>query len=298
MEIDTLRTFRDVVEQGSFAAAARARGVDPSAVSRHIAGLEATLSLRLFERTTRRLSLTEAGRAYFDRIAPVLLDLDAAADAARALVAEPRGRLQVSASTAFGEGVLVPMLPRFQQDLPGVDLHLALSDQQLDLIGSGLDLAIRLSPEAPPDTVVSKLMPTRYHVVASPDYLTRHPLTQPKDLSHHACLRFPFPGYRDLWRAKGPEGITEVPVTGQIEITGAMALRAAACQGLGPALLADWMIAEDLALGRLVDPFPQHRWTATGFDTAAWLLYPSRAYLPAKTRRFIDLLRDFVSDAG
>ncbi len=291
MDQQSLRIFAEVVAQGGFAAAARALDLDPSAVSRAVAALEAELSLRLFERTTRRVALTEAGRVYFDRIAPLLTDLDAAAEAARALVQAPRGVLRVSASTAFGQVVLVPLLAGFRAAYSEIKLQLMLSDIQVDMVADGIDVAIRMSPEAPPDTLVTRLMPTRYRVVAAPGYLREHQITAPGDLARHDVLAFPYPGFRDLWRARLPEGDLEVPVRAGIEIAGAMALRQAALEGLGPTLLADWLIVRDLEMGRLIDPFDGLAWTATGFDTSAWLLYPSRAYLPAKTRVFIDHLR-------
>ncbi|MEM9475078.1 MAG: LysR family transcriptional regulator [Pseudomonadota bacterium] len=292
MDTKALELFAEVVARDGFTAAARAREADPSAVSRAIAALERELGFRLFERSTRRVALTEAGAAYHARIAPILADLAAARDSARDLVERPRGRLRISASTAFGEAMIVPMLPGFRAAYPEVEIDLVLSDAQLDLIEHRIDLAVRLSPEAPPDTVVARLMNTRYRVVAAPEYLNLHPVTAPQDLAAMGCLVFPFPGFRDRWRFRDRDGAeTVVPIKGGVEITGALALAAAARHAMGPALLADWLIAEDLRQGRLVDVFPEHQVTATTFDTAAWILYPSRAYLPLKTRAFIEALR-------
>ncbi|MEM1386019.1 MAG: substrate binding domain-containing protein [Pseudomonadota bacterium] len=207
----------------------------------------------------------------------------------------PKGLLRVSASTAFGEKILVPLIKPFQARYPDIELSLTLSDAQVDLIASGIDLAVRLAPDAPPETIVSRLTTTHYRVVASPSYIAANPLSEPMELSKRQCLRFPYAGFRDLWRARDADGtIVDIPIAGAVEISGAMALRAAALEGLGPALLADWLIADDIVSGAFVDPFPKFEWAATRFDTGAWLLFPSRAFLPAKTRVFIELLREWA----
>ena len=299
MEIDNLSLLRTVAERGSFAAAAAQSDLDPSIVSRRIAALEDQLGFRLFARTTRRIALTEAGRAYLDRVGPVLDDLDDAARFARDLVDAPRGKLRVAASTAFGHRIVVPMLDQYLTDNPEVDVDLVLDDRPADLISERLDLAVRLSPDAPADTIVRRLMSTRYRVVAAPSWVVKHKLTNPQDLSETRPVVFGLPGFRDLWRFRDKTGEeTEVPSSGRVELSGALAVAEAARRGLGPALLADWLIGEDLVTGGLVDLFPDHEAAATAFETAAWILYPSRAYLPLKTRRFIDTLVDYVGETA
>jgi len=294
MDTQTLTLFCEVVARGSFSAAAKAHDLDPSVVSRGISGLERKLGFRLFERSTRRIALTEAGRHYHDRIAPLLSELGTAADAARDLVERPKGRLHISASTAFGQMVLVPMLAGFRATYPDVRVYLDLTDRLVDLIDEEVDVAIRMASQAPPDTIVSRLMHTRYHVVASPDYLAHNPLNSPEELEHHDCLRFPLPGFRELWTFSGATGRIEVPVSGSVEIAGALALRTAALAGMGPTLLADWMLRDELASGRLVDPFPELDASATSCNTGPYILTASRAYQPLKTRCFIDALRAHV----
>ena len=297
MDIENLTLFRTIADKGSFAAAAAQADVDPSLVSRRIAALEDALGFRLFARSTRRISLTEAGQAYLDRIGPVLDEMEDAARFARDLIDEPKGKLRVAASTAFGHTVIVPMLERFLADNPEVDVDLVLDDRPTDLISEQIDLAIRLSPEAPADTIVRRLMPTRYRVVASPLWNGRQRIKTPEDLSGTRPVVFALPGFRDLWRFRDIRGRdVEVPLKARLEVSGALAVAEAARRGLGPALLADWSIREDLANGRLVDLFPVLEVAATGFETAAWILYPSRAYLPLKTRRFIDVLVDNVRE--
>lgn len=294
MEIEALKTAQLVATHGSFAAAARVLDVDPSSVSRTVAGLEADLGLRLFQRTTRQVRLTEAGAQYLSRIAPLLDDLDMAREDAVRGAAHPQGRVRLTASVAFGHEVLVPLLTDLRVALPEITFEMILSDDTVDLIAAGVDVAVRLAPAPKGDLISTRLMDTRYCVVASPGWIARHgkPM-RPDDLARHDCLRLTLPEYRTEWRFRGAS-MTTVPVDGPILMSNALALRAAARAGHGPALLADWMTNGDIADGRLVDLFPDHQATATDFDTAAWVLYPSRSYLPARVRAVIDALKGMI----
>ena len=299
MDLDSLHTFAAVVRLGSFAAVARERGVDPSSVSRQIATLEEALGYRLFDRTTRRLAPTEAGQVYHDRIAGPLEELALARDAGGDVVGAPRGRLRVTASVAFGERWLMPRIAAFRHLYPELDLDLVLTDGVVDLAADGIDVGIRLGPRVTGTLVVTKLMETRYRVVASPLYIERHGRPEtPLDLADHDCLVFPLPGYRSRWRFRGNGPETEVAVRGALTISNALALRRAALDGLGIALLADWTIGPDLEDGTLVDLFPDVQASAADFDTAAWIVYPSRAYVPAKTRAFIVHMKGAASARG
>lgn len=293
MDLDDFKLLHLVARQGSFAAAARVMAVDPSAVSRNVAAIEAKLGLRVFQRSTRQLNISEEGAVLLARTAPLLEDFDRALDQARTARRAPSGRLRVTASVAFGEVCLLPHLGDFRAAYPEITLELMLSDANVDLLADGVDLAVRLAPAPDGDFITTRLYRTRYLVCASPDYLDRvgAPPT-PQDLAHHDCLRMTRPYHAAQWLFRdASDKVTEVAVAGSLTISNALALRSAARQGLGPALLADWLIAEDLANGSLVDLFPDQQATATGFETAAWLLYPSRSYLPAKTRVMVDFLK-------
>lgn len=293
METDALKIFVDVMRLGSFAAVARQQGADPSAISRSIAVLERQLGFRLFERTTRRLAATQAGALYFERLQPLLAAMDEAGQQARDAVAEPAGRLRVTASVAFGHTVLVPLLPRMRAAYPLLSVDLVLTDAVLDLIADKIDVAVRLGPRLSGDLVGAKLLRTRYHVCASPAYVARAGKpAAPRDLATRDCLLFPYPGYRSQWRFRARSGeVAKVPVQGAVTISNALALHRAACEGLGPALLADWLVKRDLASGALVDLFPNFEASAADFETAAWVVYPSRAYVPRKVRVFVDFLK-------
>ena len=294
--MDSLNVFADVMRTGSFAEVARRRDVDPSSISRLIAGLEAEIGIRLFQRSTRRLAPTEAGRVYFQRIEPLLSELEGASAEARDLSTSPSGVLRITASVAFGHAVLTPLLPELRARYPDLGLEMILTDAAMDLVAERIDVAIRLGPRPDADLIGTRLMPVRHRVCASPGYVEEHGIPEePSGLAERNCLRFPYSGFRSLWRFRHRNGpVSGVPVDGSLVISNALALRQSCLDGLGPSLLADWLIGEDLADGRLIDLFPGHDVTATDFDTAAWLLYPSRAYVPIKVRAFIDYLKAVV----
>lgn len=288
-----MRIFVEVARSGSFAAVARDRDVDPSSVSRAVALLEDELEVRLFQRTTRRVALTEAGEIYLAKVTALMDELDRARDAARGVSAGPAGTLRLTASVAFGYTRLVPLLPEFRERYPGVKLELLLTDSVLDLVAERVDLAIRLGRRFDADFVTTKLVDTQYRVCASPGYLeVRKPPAVPDELRQHSCLLFALPEFRSRWLFRDRTGeVQEVPVHGDVTILNALALRACALAGMGPVLLANWLIDEDVKEGRLIDLFPNYLVTATDFDTAVWLLYPSRAHLPNKVRVMIDFLK-------
>ncbi|MFQ6548310.1 LysR family transcriptional regulator [Aestuariibius sp. 2305UL40-4] len=294
MEIEALRIVSLVAQQGSFAAAARVLDMDPSTVSRVVAGVERDLDLRLFQRTTRRLSVTEAGETFLRRVGPLVEEFDQAREAALEARTRPKGRVRLTASVAFGYECIVPHLAAVREALPEVTLDLVLTDQNVDLVGENIDLAVRLAPAPEGDLISRRLMTTRYRVCAAPAYLERFGRPErPAELSGHDCVRYDLPGFRTRWLFRDADGaVEEVPVGGTFVISNALALRRAVLEGVGVGLLAVHFAGEDLAAGRLVDLFPAHEVTATAFETGAWLLYPSRAYLPAKVRAVIDFLAE------
>ncbi|MBW4654387.1 MAG: LysR family transcriptional regulator [Kaiparowitsia implicata GSE-PSE-MK54-09C] len=293
MDLSTLQIFVEVARKGNFAAVARDRNLDPSSVSRAIAGLEDELGFRLFQRTTRQVSLTEAGTAYFERIEPLVETLDQAAQAAVDLTARPNGTLRVTASVAFGLTCIVPYLSDFSARYPDLTVDLVLTDATLDLLAERIDLAVRLGLLADSTLIAQRLFPTRYCVCASPGYLKQWGTpTQPGDIAHHNCLRFPLAGFRTRWIFKDQTGtLSEIPVQGRLLISNAIALQHCAIAGMGLALLPHWLVGNALREGALINLFPDYSVTATEFNTAAWLVYPSRTYIPLKVLAFIDFMK-------
>lgn len=289
-DLKTLLLVRDL---GGFAAAARVLALNPASVSRKVADIEAGLGLRIFQRSTRRFSVTEAGEVFLSRIAPLLDEFDAALGAAESLAVEPGGTLRMTTSVSFGHEVVLPLLEGFHAAYPKIDVELILTDSTVDLVRERIDLALRLAPAPAGDLISSRLLKARYHVVAAPRYLQRFGRPQsPQELAGHGTLRFALPGFRDRWQFRDAAGhVTDVAVDGWLVISNALSLRRAALDGLGPALLADWLVGRDIRDGSLVDLFPAFDVTATDFDAGVWALYPSKAYLPQRVRLMIDFIR-------
>jgi DNA-binding transcriptional LysR family regulator len=294
MEIATLRTFVEVMQRGSFAAVARDRNVDPSSVSRAIGLLESQLGVRLFHRTTRRLSPTEAALAYFEKIEPLVAQLEHAGLIAADSGETPRGTLRITASIAFAQINLTPILPEFARRYPELSFELVLTDKLLDLVDDRIDLAIRLGRLADSSMIAHRLCDNIDAVAASPEYLRRRGRpTTPADLEHHDCLPYPVPGYAPRWRFRAANGlVTDVPVRGRVVVANGVALRQCAVGAMGVLMLPRWSIADELRRGELVELFTEYRVTSSEFDTAAWMIYPSRNYLPLKVRVLAEYLKE------
>lgn len=296
MHIDSVRVFVDVMKQGSFAAVARQRDMDPSSISRSVASLEEELGFRLFQRTTRKLAPTEAGAAYFDRIKGLIGEFDLAGEAALDLVSSPTGTLRVTACTSFGQRVLAPVLPELRSRYPDLTIDLHLVDHAVDIVEDKIDLAVRFGKRPEGDFIVSRLVPRHFRVCASRTYIDHHGKPEnPQALEQLDCLLFSFPGYRSRWkfRRQGEDEFS-VAVSGHVLISHGVTMTKCAVAGMGPALLPDWLCGDEIKAGELVDLFPDYECTATEFDTSAWLVYPSRSYMPLKLRAFIDFLREKI----
>jgi DNA-binding transcriptional LysR family regulator len=292
MDVDALKMFLAVAQQGSFAAVARDLEVDPTSVSRSVALLEAELGIRLFQRSTRAMVLTEAGERYRSHIAPLIEELDRAKDDVTALEADPSGTIRLTASVAFGQVCLIPLLSTLRESYPRLQFEMFLTDANLDLVTERIDIALRLGPSYSPDLIGARLFSTRYRVVASADYISKKGrIAEPSELAARDCLRQALRDYRSRWLFRRNGIVEEVSVTGSFVISSPLALRQAALDGLGPALLPNWLIDDDLSAGHLIDLCPEFEAAATSFETGAWLLYPSRPSMPRKVRAAIDFLR-------
>lgn len=296
MDIQQLRTFAEVVHAGSFAAAARQMNLAASMVTRSVAALERELGMRLMQRTTRKLSLTDAGVAYYEHARQALEALDRAGEEARATQGDIGGTVRVTASVAYGQSMIVPLLPALHERHPGLELELLLTDTMVDLVLERVDIAVRLGPATDSSLIGLELGPLRYRLVASPAYLQRRGRPGvPGDLASCDCLRYPLPGFGTQWKFRAADGTVEtVPVRGWLMLSTFLALHRAALEGLGPVMLPEWLVALDLAAGRLIDLFPAHEVTATNFDSAVWLMYASRAYVPRRVRAVVDFIKEAI----
>jgi DNA-binding transcriptional LysR family regulator len=294
MDSNELKLFVEVARLGGFAAVARGHNVDPSSVSRAVASLEIKLGIRLFQRSTRKLTLTEAGHIYLSRVAPLLDELNDAREQALAVSKGVAGVLRMTASVAFGYEQLAPILPEFRLRHPALKLELLLTDSNLHLVNDRIDLAVRLGSRFEGDMVCTKLNSTRYRVCASPAYTGKYGQpNHPRDLTKHSCILLSLPEYRNEWHFKDKKGKTQsIEISGDVVISNPLVQRRCAIDSMGPALLADWLAREYIEDGQLIDLFPSHDVTATSFDTGVWLLYPSRNYLPGKVRAMVEFLRE------
>jgi DNA-binding transcriptional LysR family regulator len=286
--LQEITVFARIVGTGSLSAAARDLGMSPAVVSRRLAALEARLGVRLLNRTTRSLHLTDEGAAYYETCNRVLADIEEADAAVTAGRAEPRGVLRVALPASFGHQHVAPLVPRFAERYPDVQLALSLSDRTVNLIEEGFDLAVRIADLADSSLAARKLAPNRRVVCASAAYLARHgEPRKPEDLLKHNCLSTDFTMNWDYRDADGTPGT--VRVTGRYACDNWEVLREWALAGLGVALKSTWDVRRHLEDGSLVSLLSGYTFAS---DVAIYAVYPHRRHLPAKTRAFIEFLAE------
>jgi len=286
-----LEAFAAILMRGSFTAAAKSLGVTTGAITRRLNALEARLGVKLMNRSTRRLSLTESGRHYYNAIAPALAQIESAADLVHDLSMEPRGELRVSLPMNFGRLYVMPHLPAFMQRWPGIELDVHFDDRFVDLIGEGFDLAIRIGALTDSRLVARRLAETRRILVASPDYLARRGVPQrPADLVDHDCLHYTH--FRDTATWEFHRGAEElhIPVRGRLKSNYGVPLVDAALHGGGIVQSATFAIAEELAGGRLQEVLRD--WSLV--PIAVHAVYPSRDYRPRKLEAFIEFFENVI----
>ncbi len=288
-----MEVFVAVVEAGGIGAAADRLGLAKSAVSRRLAELEARLGATLIHRTTRRLSLTDDGRAFYERCVAILADLDEAESAVRQARVALTGRLRITLPQSFGLLHLSPLIQAFMERHPDLRFELDFNDRQADLVREGLDLAIRIARLEDSSLIARRLCPIRSGVYASPDYLARHgtPATA-ADLRDHACLVYSNPRDPDLWTYTGPDGRAggiRVPVR-LASSSGEFLLRAALA-GQGLIRSPTFFVHEALKAGRLVPVLADHAWP----ELSAYAVYPPTRHLSRRVRAFIDFLAEALA---
>ena len=289
-----MTVFTKVVEQGSFARAAERLNLSTSAVSRHIVDLETHLDARLLNRTTRKLSLTESGQAFFERCIQLLSDLEEAETLASASTAEPRGTLKLTCSINFGIRYLAPAIGAFQQRYPRAHFDVSLSDRFVDLVDEGLDLAVRIGEAGNSNLIARKIGEMRLVCCASPAYLKRHgtPL-HPQDLAAHNCLVYAYMTTKNHWMFVDEGGRSiDVPIKGSVEANNGEMLIAIAEQDIGIVLEPDFSAGMALKAGTLVPILSTYQPRPTNI----YAVYPSRRHLSAKVRTFVDFLSERFRD--
>lgn len=286
--LDSIEVFVCVVEQGSLSAAADSLGVSKSHVSRQLARLEQRLDIQLLIRTTRRLRTTEAGQAYFLRAADALHNLSDAERSISDMHDTPRGRLRLTCAGAFGEDILAPLLVRFMQQYPEVQLELEFGNRMVDIVAEGFDIAIRAGSLKDSSLIARRIAGRELLTCASPDYLIKH--RQPESLralAQHNCLV----GTASMWHFKEAGRDVELKISGSWRSNNGRALAHAAEMGLGLVQLPSFYVMDALKSGRLQQVLTEF----IPRDEAIWAVYPPNRYLSAKVRLLINFLVDHLS---
>lgn len=293
-KLASMRAFVRVVENSSFAGAAREMGLTRSAVNKLVVNLETDLGAQLLQRTTRRVSPTAMGLAYYDRCRNILAAVEAADLAVARLQAEPKGLLRANAPMSFGMSHLAPMLAEFMGRYPELQVQLHLSDRFVDPIEEGFDLTLRITATAETGALVArKLAPIRRVLCAAPAYLQQVGMPVcPQDLRERTCLQYGLLTQGDRWKLSGPDGEHAIAIQPRLWANNGEVLREAALQGLGIALLPTFIVGDCLATGQLQVVLPNYAPPAI----AAYAVYPANRYLSVKVRLLVDFLAERLTE--
>lgn len=298
-ELAAIRVFICVAESGSFSEAGRRLGVSTSSVSRQVGALEESMEVRLFKRSTRNISLTEAGEAYLAAVAPALQELELARRNAHAYQRTVSGAIRVHVRASAGTEVIVPALSSFFERYPDIEIDLTLTDERIDLLANGVDVAVWLGKLDDSNMVARQLSGSKRVVCGSPKYLERYGVPpKPEDLIHHSCLVYLRHDYSREWHFRKGDETFQVPVSGRLRTPDSAVLMAGAKQGLGLVLLQDWMVRKSIEAGLLKPVLSEYEAFPTQRQTSLYVVYPHRHRVPLKVRVFIDfLVQLFGSDS-
>ncbi|GGE34070.1 LysR family transcriptional regulator [Agaricicola taiwanensis] len=280
-----MEVFARVVATSSMSAAAREMGLSPAVVSKRIRRMEERLGVRLLQRTTRQIALTDVGEGYYERALAILASIDEAEAFASGRAASAQGVLKVSAPTSFGRLHVAPHLTPFLEANPGLTVHLDLSDALVDIVGDGFDLALRIADLGDSSFVARRLAPVHRVLCATPDYLARH--GEPRtihELSRHRLLAALS---QDPWKLEGPEGPVTLKTQGPLRTNSNEVVREAVLSSMGIALRSTWDVGAELRSGKLRAVLPS--WRASS-RIGVHAVYPTRRFLAQKVRIFIDYL--------
>lgn len=292
-EFEQVTAFLAAVEHGGFTAAGLALGRDGSILSRRVTALEKRLGLRLMERTTRRLALTEAGETFHQRMRGALSALQEIEQDTAATAASVRGTLRIALPATFGRMWVAPILPAFLAAHPDVTVEAAFEDRYVDLVAESFDVAIRIGTLTDSRLVARRLAPSRRMLCAAPAYLqARGRPAQPADLARHACLGFSRLASHPLWHLREDDKVTSVRISGPLVTDDAHSLVQAAVAGAGIAMVSDWLAGPELCSGKLVPVLPEH---PVQDSEAIYLVHPSARLVPAKTRAYADWISAALS---
>lgn len=293
-ELSNLALFVRVVDDGSFSAAARFLGMLPSSVSRQISQLENELGVRLFHRTTRRQHLTEAGEVYLQHAQSIVADIDSAKRAVSQLAETPSGCLNIAIEADFANTFIVPLLPDFMIRYPEIHIQFLMNTRIVDLIGSGVDIAIRIGELDDSSLYARKMGTSRSLICASPTYIERYGIpSRPEDLSNHNCLSFRSQSRKKFWEFQIEGKIKEININGSINGNNLMLLRNSALAGLGIINIPVWMVENDINSGGLVPLLENFSMNPNSIPIHA--VFAHNRHMAPKIRAFIDYLVEKTS---
>jgi|TARA_R110000744_G_scaffold287475_3_gene398617 DNA-binding transcriptional LysR family regulator len=296
-DLVSISLFVRVVQLGSLSAVAREMGALPSSVSRQIASLEEHLDSRLFQRTTRTQSLTEAGAVFYDYALRLTQELEEAKHAVNRLSNSVTGTLQIAMEADFSQVFVAPILPEFFERYPGIRVRMNLNTKILDLVESGTDLAIRMGHLSDSSLIARKIAVSRSVICCSPQYLKKYEIPQcPEDLSTLNCMSFKTDIGSNSWRFQKQDSITEVVITGAVNVNSLGFLKQMALAHQGVSMMPLWMIQNELASGQLMTLLDEHQLIPN--TTPIHALFPSSNMLAPKVRVFVDYLIEKLSDSN
>ena len=285
MQWDGISEFVYVAENDSFTLASKKMAISTAQVSRQVSALEKRLNIKLFYRTTRKVSLTEEGRIFYQHCRSVLDGLDAAERAITNLQTKPQGKIKLTAPVAFGEKQILPLVNNFIKQYNDVEVSAYLSNRQVDIVEDGYDLAIRLGKLSDSTMMAKKLGKRMSYVCASPDYLSKHGIPHSiSELNKHSCLL----GTNDYWHFRESGQEKSIRLTGRLRYNNGYSLTDAALKGLGIVQLPDYYIEKQIQSGELVSLLDNYR----APDEGIWAVYPHNRHLSPKIRLLVDYLAE------
>lgn len=293
-ELSSMAIFARVIETGGFSTAARDLGVSKSLVSKEVSRLEDRLGVRLLNRTTRRLSLTEAGAAFYEGCQRVLSEAESAKEAVSHLASAPRGELKVNAPMSFGILHLGPALPEFLERFPELDVQMLLNDRVVDLIDEGFDVGVRITRMLDSSLIARRLAPNRLVACAAPSYLKKHGTPRhPDELKRHNCLGYSYSKTPGIWHFRSDSNRQKVAVSGRFTANNGDVIQAALLSGCGIAIQPSFIAGDDLRSGRLVRLFERYQ---VGEESVVHAVFPANRNLSPKVRVFVDFLVERFGD--
>lgn len=287
-----MRMFVTVVQSGSLSSAGRQIGMSAASISRYIGALEESAGSRLLNRSSRKLTLTEAGTIYFRYAENILSQMDEAHSSISELQWAPKGTLRVHSRILIANQLIVPAMPRFLKTYPEIKVDLMMSNNVIDLVEQNVDVDIRIGQLEDSSLIAKKLISSERVLCASPEYLARTPpITVPQDLQQHNCLTYRINLGRTNWRFASADGqIVEIPIDGTFKTDNGPALRTLALVGTGIILMPDWSVRDDIRAGTLVPLLDGYRVSYAAFDNGIYAVYQQTRRVSAKVRIFVDFL--------